>query len=643
MAIRRTPPDILITTPESLYLMLTSQARDDAARRRGGHRRRDPRRRLDQARRAPRADAGAAERVGRRRARRARPPAHRAERDAEPAGGGRPLPGRPAADVPDRRRRRAQAARPQDPGAGRVDGRARAVRGGARSAGADAGGSEATRKSIWPAMYPQLLELVREHRSTIIFVNNRRGAERLALRLNELAAKQDGEAERPGSWRSRGPTTGRWRARSGWSLTSMLKAGQLPCLVATSSLELGIDMGAVDLVIQVESPKSVVARPAAHRARRPQRRRRSSKGRIFPKFRADLLECAVVVRADARGQDRADGRPAQPARRARPADRRDRRRRSSQATACDDLVDDLYALVTPRTLRRAVARAAGERRSTCSTGATRPSEFAELRPRIVWDRVAGTIRGAQGARGSRSPTRGTIPDRGLLRRRSCRTAAGSASSTRRWSTRRAPARRSCSARRTWRIEEITRDRVVVTPAPGVPGAVPFWKGDGVGRPAELGRAIGAFVARGGRPAEPEDARAPSTTSTRSPPSNLVDYLHEQQAATRVVPSDRTIVVERFRDEIGDWRLCVLSPFGGRVHAAWALALSGADPRRARPGGRRDLVRRRDRRPPPRRRRAAGRRPGAARARGGRGPGGRRARRLGAVRRPLPRERRPRRC
>ena len=200
-----------------------------------------------------------------------------------------------------------------------------------------------------------------------------------------------------------------------------------------------------------------------------------------------------------------------------------------------------------------------------------PSErFAELRPRLVWDRTAGTVRGRKGARQLAVTNAGTIPDRGLYgvhlpdgRR------VGELDEEMVYEAR--PGQTFLLGATTWRIEDITRDRVIVTPAPGVPGAVPFWRGDGVGRPPELGRAIGAFS----REAVSKDAEtlASEYDLDRRAAENLITYLREQQAATRVVPSDETLVVERFRDEIGDWRLCVLSPFGGRVHAAWGLALS----------------------------------------------------------------------
>ena len=251
------------------------------------------------------------------------------------------------------------------------------------------------------------------------------------------------------------------------------------------------------------------------------------------------------------------------------------------------------------------------------------SEFSELRPRIVWDRVAGTIRARPGARQLAVTNAGTIPDRGLYAvtlpdgRR-----VGELDEEMVYEAR--PGQTFLLGATTWRIEEIGRDRVIVTPAPGLPGAVPFWKGDGIGRPRELGEAIGAFARWAVD--QPADELERDYDLDRRAASNLVEFLAEQQQATRVVPSDRTIVVERFRDEIGDWRLCVLSPYGGRVHAAWSLALQRPDPRRARARVRRDLLRRRDHRPPARRRGAAGRRAGDARARRDRGPGRRRARR-----------------
>ena len=417
-------------------------------------------------------------------------------------------------------------------------------------------------------------------------------AERLALRLNDLAEREIARAHH-GSLAREERTV----------VEEMLKAGELPCLVATSSLELGIDMGAVDLVIQVESPKSV-ARGLQRIGRAGHSVGDVSRGRIFPKFRADLLECAVVAKRMREGEIETTVVPRNA------LDVLAQQIVAIAAAAPDDepvAVDDLYALVTRTHSYAELSRTQLENVLDMLDGRYPSSEFAELRPRIVWDRIAGTIRARPGARQLAVTNAGTIPDRGLYAvtlpdgRR-----VGELDEEMVYEAR--PGQTFLLGASTWRIEEIGRDRVIVTPAPGLPGAVPFWKGDGIGRPKELGEAIGAF-ARWAVDQEPETLERDYDLDRRAA-GNLVEFLREQQAATRVVPSDRAIVIERFRDEIGDWRLCVLSPFGGRVHAAWGLALSARIRERARARVRRDLVRRRDHRPPPRRRGAAGRRAGA---------------------------------
>jgi ATP-dependent Lhr-like helicase len=418
------------------------------------------------------------------------------------------------------------------------------------------GGTEATRKSIWPAMYPELLKLINEHRSTILFVNNRRGAERLALRLNDLAEREIARAHH-----------GSLAREERLVVEEMLKAGELPCVVATSSLELGIDMGAVDLVIQVESPKSV-ARGLQRIGRAGHNVGDVSRGRIFPKFRADLLECAVVAR---RMRDGAIETTVVPR---NPLDVLAQQIVAIAAAASDEqpvAVDELFALVTRTYSFAELSRAQFENVLDMLDGRYPSSAFAELRPRIIWDRVAGTIRPRPGARQLAVTNAGTIPDRGLFAvtlpdgRR-----VGELDEEMVYEAR--PGQTFLLGATTWRIEEIGRDRVVVTPAPGLPGAVPFWKGDTMGRPKELGAAIGAF-SRWAVDRTPEELQAAGYDLDDLAARNLLDFLAEQQQATRVVPSDTAIVVERFRDEIGDWRLCILSPFGGRVHAAWGLALS----------------------------------------------------------------------
>jgi ATP-dependent Lhr-like helicase len=419
-------------------------------------------------------------------------------------------------------------------------------------------GGEATRRSIWPAIYPELVELIKAHKSTILFVNNRRGAERLAIRLNDLAGEEIARSHH-GSLAREERTV----------VEEMLKAGELPCLVATSSLELGIDMGAVDLVIQVESPKSV-ARGLQRIGRAGHSVGDVSRGRIFPKFRADLLECAVVARRmrDALIETTVVPRNAldvlaqQIVAIAAAAEQNE--------TAPTVNVDDLFALATSTHSYAELPRAQFENVLDMLDGRYPSQEFAELRPRIVWDRIAGTIRARPGARQLAVTNAGTIPDRGLFAvtlpdgRR-----VGELDEEMVYEAR--PGQTFLLGATTWRIEEIGRDRVIVTPAPGLPGAVPFWKGDTLGRPKELGEAIGAFARWAVD--QPADLLQRDYDLDERAARNLLEFLAEQQQATRVIPSDRAIVVERFRDEIGDWRLCVLTPFGGRVHAAWSLALS----------------------------------------------------------------------
>ncbi len=553
-AMLRRPPDVLITTPESLYLMLTSQAREIftgvrwvivdeihavAQTKRGAHL------------------AVTLERL-----------AEQAGRDVQRIGLSatqRPLdevarflvgPGRECRIV-DAGVRKPLDLRIHVPVESMVEPDAPleldAVPGG-----------EATRRSIWPAIYPELLRLVREHHSTLVFVNNRRAAERIALRLNDLArqgAEELGEETREIARAHHGSLAREERVL----IEDLLKAGTLPCLVATSSLELGIDMGAVDLVVQVESPKSVT-RGLQRIGRAGHGVGEVSRGRIFPKFRADLLECAVVARRMREGLIESTVVPRNP------LDVLAQQVVAIAATAGEEgvAVADLHALV-----RRTWTYADLELRQLENVldmldGRYPSQEFGELRPRIVWDRIAQTIRARAGARALAVANAGTIPDRGLFSvnlpdgRR-----VGELDEEMVYEAR--AGQTFLLGATSWRIEQITRDRVVVTPAPGAPGAVPFWHGEGIGRPRELGEAIGAFARVAVR--EDEETLQRDYDLDRRAASNLLAFLGEQEAATGVVPSDRTLVVERFRDEIGDWRLCVLSPYGGRVHAAWALALS----------------------------------------------------------------------
>ncbi|HLM34865.1 MAG TPA: DEAD/DEAH box helicase [Gaiellaceae bacterium] len=426
-------------------------------------------------------------------------------------------------------------------------------------------GTELGTSSIWPSVYPEILRLVRQHRSTIVFVNNRRLAERLALRLNELANEGNGDAEPREVARAHHGSLAREQRIV---VEEDLKAGRIPCLVATSSLELGIDMGAVDLVIQVESPKSV-ARGLQRIGRAGHELGAVSKGRIFPKFRADLLESAVVARA-MRGGDIEETRI--------PRNPLDVLAQQIVAIAVDEevRVDDLHDLVRRAYPFSDLSRAQLENVLDMLAGRYPSDEFAELRPRIVWDRSGGTIRARDGARRLAVTNAGTIPDRGLFGV-FLSDGGGRVGELDEEMVYEARAGQTfLLGASTWRIEEITRDQVIVSPAPGLPGAVPFWKGEGVGRPFELGQKIG-LASRELSALHPDKAlvrlREEYLLDERAA-RNLLTFLREQADATGAVPSDRTIVVERFRDEIGDWRVCILSPFGGRVHAPWAMAIAG---------------------------------------------------------------------
>ena len=425
-----------------------------------------------------------------------------------------------------------------------------------------------TRRSIWPAMHPRLLELVEENRSTLIFVNARRLAERLATRLNELhwegenrAAEAEGTPpEHEELVKAHHGSLSRERRLQ---IEDELKSGRLKGLVATSSLELGIDMGAVDLVVQVESPGAVatglqrVGR-AGHQVGAP------SRGKLFPKHRADLLEAAVVVERMQAGQIEETHYP-----------------RNPLDVLCQQIVAmsalDEWSLVDLAAVVRGAAPYAELSDEVLSSvldllaGRYPSEEFAELRPRIVWDRVEGTIRGRTGAQRLAVTNPGTIPDRGLFTvTLPDGTRVGELDEEMVYESR--PGETFLLGASTWRIEEITFQKVIVTPAPGQPGKMPFWHGDGPGRPLELGRAIGAFTRELRTSSADPVERLRSGGLDERAATNLVAYLDEQAEATGMVPDDRTIVVERFRDEIGDWRVCVLSPFGAQVHAPWAMAL-----------------------------------------------------------------------
>jgi len=565
-----TPPDILITTPESLFLMLTSQAREVlrsvetvivdevhavAGTKRGAHLALTLER-LDALLERPAQRVGLSATV--------RP----LEEVARFLGGTAPVDivAPPAAKewdlqvvVPVEDMTEPEA---YDPDGAAADEPQRA-------------------QSIWPHVEEHVAELIGQHRSTIVFANSRRLAERLTARLNEIAA---GKAEESG------PPPAQVMAQSGQTygaagviakahhgsvskeerglIEDDLKAGRLPAVVATSSLELGIDMGAVDLVVQIESPPSVAS--ALQRVGRAGHQvGEVSRGVLFPKHRGDLAQTAVAVQRMRTGAIEALHVPANPL--------DVLAQQVVAATALDSWsVDDLFALVRRAAPYTSLPRSAFEATLDLLAGRYPSDEFAELRPRIVWDRVSGELTGRPGAQRLAVTSGGTIPDRGLfgvyLAGEGTGRRVGELDEEMVYESRVGDV--FALGATSWRIEDITHDRVLVTPAPGVPGRLPFWKGDTLGRPAELGEAVGAYTRElVALPREQAEARARADGLDEWAAGNLVAYLQEQHEATNVLPSDTSIVVERFRDELGDWRLVVHSPYGTPVHAPWALAIN----------------------------------------------------------------------
>jgi ATP-dependent Lhr-like helicase len=668
------PPDILITTPESLYLMLTSRARDTlrsvetviidevhalAGGKRGAHLALSLER-LD-ALRAAQDESGngpeAAAEVGRRPVQRiglsatVRPPEEVAAflggagpvtivtppstkqlelrivvpvedmADLQTADGGpnghvggtdgRPGgPGNGASRSPDRSGNGAPGA----PGAqaaggypggladGQFDGPGPGTAAGAGVGAGPGTGNPVPQHSIWPHVEGRVLDLIQSHRSTIVFANSRRLAERLCARLNELAAERAAEplideavaeavrrnmpppppAEimaQAGSGSGAPPIVA--RAHHGsvsrqerTQIEEALKAGRLPAVVATSSLELGIDMGAVDLVIQVESPPSV-ASGLQRTGRAGHNVGDISRGIFFPKYQGDLVQVAVVTQRMQTGQIEELRMPRNPL------------DVLAQQIVAMTAMDDWEIGELERTVRRA-APFSGLTRQVLDAvldmlAGRYPSEdFGGLRPRLVWDRTTGMLRGRPGGQRVAVGNAGTIPDRGMF---GVFLAGGQTDRSGRHSRRVGELDEEMVyesrvgdvfvlGASSWRIEDITADQVLVSPAPGQPGRLPFWHGDAPGRPAELGAAMGAYCRELGAAGEQEaTARLRREGLDELAASNLIAYLSSQREATGYLPDDRTLVVERFRDELGDWRLVLHSPYGGQVHAPWALAIA----------------------------------------------------------------------
>ena len=433
------------------------------------------------------------------------------------------------------------------------------------------------RTSIWSAIHPRLLEIVRSRTSTLIFVNSRRVAERLAGALNELAGETLARAHH-----------GSLAASQRSEIEEMLKAGGIKALVATSSLELGIDMGAVDLVIQIEAPPSV-ASGTQRIGRAGHQVGAASEGIIFPKYRADLVACAAVTRAMHEGLVESTRFLRNPLDvlaqqmvaivAQTPSVSKTVRKRGVAAAEPEISVEELYRIVRGAAPFASLSRTAFEGVLDLLAGRYPSDEFAELRPRVTWDRVHNTITPRQGAKLLAIINGGTIPDRGLYG------VFLSGSETKPIRVGELDEEMVFESRTgdtfilgasTWRIDEITHDRVLVSPAPGEPGKMPFWHGDSAGRPLEFGRRIGALI-REIRELPHNAAISRLTREHDLDPAaaeNMIRFLADQELATVTVPDDRNIVIERCRDELGDWRVCVLTPFGSRIHAPWAMAVTG---------------------------------------------------------------------
>lgn len=575
-ALLRTPPDILITTPESLFLMLTSQARETlrtvetvivdeihavAGTKRGAH----------LALSLERLDA-------------------LLERPAQRIGLSATV--RPVDEVA----RFLCASAPVEivapPAEKRFDLRVVVpVEDMAQLPASD----DAT-GSIWPHVEQAILDQVLANRSSIVFANSRRLAERLTARLNELHLEADEREALVVAGRAAGPPAA-VMAQSGQTLGAVpviarahhgsvskeqraeiedeLKSGRLRCVVATSSLELGIDMGAVDLVVQVESPPSV-ASGLQRLGRAGHQVGEVSRGVMFPKNRADLVHTAVASERMLAGAIETMRVPANPL------------DILAQQTIAAASVDELDVEGWFDTVRRSapfatLPRSAYEATLDLLAGRYPSDRFGELRPRVVWHREQGVITARPGAQRLAVTNGGTIPDRGMFgvflvgadeaeQARGTGRRVGELDEEMVYESRVGDV--FALGATSWRIQEITFDRVNVVPAFGQPGRVPFWKGDALGRPVELGRALGAFMREiSSADVAPARERLVAAGLDGNAAVNLLAFLADQARATGVVPSDRTLVVERTRDELGDWRIILHSPFGMPVHAPWALAVA----------------------------------------------------------------------
>ncbi|HSN97559.1 MAG TPA: DEAD/DEAH box helicase, partial [Candidatus Nanopelagicales bacterium] len=567
------PPDILITTPESLYLLLTSNAREGlravetviideihavAAAKRGAHLF-VTLERLE----ALRQGAKPLQRIGLSATQRPLEEIARLLGGGEVDAGGtwRPRPVRIVdASAPKGLEIRIEVPEEETPAGGPA---AAGVERNARLGGRALSSAAAQPSpSAWPGIHARLLELVRGHRSTMVFANSRRLAERLAAALNDLAGEVISRAHH-----------GSIAREQRQAIEEQLKAGDLPCIVATSSLELGLDLGAVDLVVQIEAPRTV-ASGLQRIGRAGHEVGGTSRGVIFPKHRGDLLSCAAAASLMREGRVEVTRYPRSPL---------DVLAQQIVAIAAMDAlhVDALFDLVRRAAPFAELGRGSFEGVLDMLSGRYPSDEFAELRPRLVWDRVGGLVRGREGANRLAVVNAGTIPDRGLYGVFLASEEASGRGSRRVGELDEEMVFEAKEGEvfllgaSSWRITEITHDRVLVVPAPGEPGKMPFWRGDQAGRSAELGGAIGALTRKvaGLSGVEAAALLCEQHGLDERAAERLVRHVHEQVEATGEAPSDRTLVVERFLDEVGDFRVCLLSPFGGRVHAPLATCMA----------------------------------------------------------------------
>lgn len=452
--------------------------------------------------------------------------------------------------------------------------------------------SERPETSIWPRVQERIVDHIENNRSTIVFVNSRGLAEKLTAALNDIhlrrvLAKQGIDPEDyaagicditevpPLARAHHGSVSKEQRTL----IEEALKGGTLRCVVATSSLELGIDMGHVDLVIQVAAPPSVAS--ALQRVGRAGHRvGEISRGFFYPKHRGDLLGATVTLAGMRSGTLEPLTIPTNPL-----------DVLAQQTVAACALgpisVDSWYEALRRSAPYAELPRALFDSVLEMLAGRYPSDEFAELRPRIIWDRTpteeapSGSIEGRPGAQRLAVTSGGTIPDRGLFpvylvsgdEERGPKR-VGELDEEMVYESRAGEVITLGAS--SWRIEEITHDAVRVSPAPGQPARLPFWHGDRMGRPYALGVQTGAFT----RALSSLDATDSATARQQLEQlgldtwavDNLLAYLREQRESTGAIPSDTRMIVERHRDELGDWRVVLHSPLGYGVHAPWALAV-----------------------------------------------------------------------